>query len=299
MVRGESLALDMDLLKSLVAVSDAGAITEAASRLGLTQPALTRRIQQLEEEFGTELLSRSRRGARLTELGQLVDIEARVLIGRYEHLKSEVLRRQSVSGGNVRIGGGATAVSFVLPDAITRFQSDYPDVLFQVKEAGSAEIAADVATGALELGLVTLPVRTTELEIQPIAEDHIVLVASPDHALAAMAEVDVLQLDGQNIVGFEAGSAIRQLVDSALLEAGIETNVVMELRSIPAIVQMVANTGSLAFVSQMGVQNQDLVRQIPVKGLEITRRLGLARRKATAISPAAEKFAQQFVTRDS
>ena len=228
-----------------------------------------------------------------------MDIEARVLIGRYEHLKSEVLRRQSVSGGNVRIGGGATAVSFVLPDAITRFQSDYPDVLFQVKEAGSAEIAADVATGALELGLVTLPVRTAELEIQPIAEDHIVLVASPDHALAATAEVDVLQLDGQNIVGFEAGSAIRQLVDSALLEAGIETNVVMELRSIPAIVQMVANTGSLAFVSQMGVQNQDLVRQIPVKGLEITRRLGLARRKATAISPAAEKFAQQFVTRDS
>ena len=228
-----------------------------------------------------------------------MDIEARVLIGRYEHLKSEVLRRQSVSGGNVRIGGGATAVSFVLPDAITRFQSDYPDVLFQVKEAGSAEIAADVATGALELGLVTLPVRTTELKIQPIAEDHIVLVASPDHPLAAMAEVDVLELDGQNIVGFEAGSAIRQLVDSALLEAGIETNVVMELRSIPAIVQMVANTGLLAFVSQMGVQNQDLVRQIPVRGLEITRRLGLARRKATAISPAAEKFAQQFVTRNS
>ena len=95
MVRGERPALDMDLLKSLVAVSDAGAITEAASRLGLTQPALTRRIQQLEEEFGTELLSRSRRGARLTELGQLVDIEARVLIGRYEHLKSVVGRQRS------------------------------------------------------------------------------------------------------------------------------------------------------------------------------------------------------------
>ena len=288
--------MDLDLLKSLVAVSDAGAITEAANRLGLTQPALTRRIQQLEEEFGTELLRRSRRGAKLTEIGELVDIEARVLIGRYEHLKSEVLRRQSASGGNVRIGGGATAVSFVLPDAITRFQADYRDVLFQVKEAGSAEIASDVASGALELGLVTLPVRTTELEIQPIVEDHIVLVASPDNPLAAMSQVDVLQLDGQNIVGFEAGSAIRQLVDSALLEAGVETNVVMELRSIPAIVQMVANTGSLAFVSQMGVQNQDMVRQILVTGLTIKRRLGLARRKATAISPAAERFARQFVS---
>ncbi len=286
--------MDLDLLKSLVAVADAGAITEAANRLGLTQPALTRRIQQLEEEFGAELLSRSRKGARLTEMGQLVDREARILIGRYENLKSEVLSRQSVEGGTVRVGGGATAVSFILPDAIARFQQDYPGVHFQVKEASSTEIAADVASGALELGLVTLPVRATELDVQPMFEDFIVLIAALDNPLSALDEVAVEALDGRNFVGFEAGSAIRQIVDSALREAGVEINVVMELRSIPAIVQMVATTGSLAFVSQMGVQNQDLVRQIHVTGLDITRRLGLVRRKASALSPAVERFARQF-----
>ena len=194
----------------------------------------------------------------------------------------------------MRIGGGATAVSFVLPDTIAQFQRDYPLVHFQVKEASSSEIANDVANGTLELGLVTLPVRTTDLEVEPMVDDHIVLIAAPGNPLAKTSSVDVHDLDGQNFVGFEGGSAIRQIVDAGLREAGAEINVVMELRSIPAIVQMVATTGSLAFVSQLGVRNQDLVKEITVRGLQITRRLGLARRKSINLSPAAERFATRF-----
>jgi len=287
--------MDLSLMRSLVAVADAGAITEAASRLNLTQPALTRRIQLLEEEFDAELLSRSRKGAELTELGRLVEREARVLIDRYENLKSEIASQQSVTGGTIRIGGGATAVSFVLPDAIAEFQRDFPKVHFHVKEASSSEIASDVADGRLELGLVTQPVRTTGLEIQPLVDDHIVLIAAADNPLARSNLIQVADLDGQNFVGFEGGSAIRQIVDASLREAGIEINVVMELRSIPAIVRMVATTGSLAFVSQLGVHGQGLVREIEVDGLTITRRLGLARRKGHALSPAATRFHDMLV----
>ena len=200
--------MDLDLMRSLVAVADAGAITEAATRLGLTQPALTRRIQQLEQQFDAQLLSRSRNGAQLTELGRLVEREARMLIGRYDALKSEVTSHRNVQGGMVRIGGGATAVSFVLPDAIAAFQREFPMVHFQVKEASSSEIASDVSDGRLELGLVTQPVRTAGLELLPLVEDRIVLVAAPDNALAANTRVSVQRLDGQNFVGFEGGSAI-------------------------------------------------------------------------------------------
>lgn len=288
--------MDLNLLRSLVAVADAGAITEAASRLGISQPALTRRIQQLEAEFGAEFLSRSRKGAVLTELGRQVEREARLLIDRYDGLKAEVASQRNVEGGTVRIGGGATAVSFVLPDAIARFQRAFPRVHFQVKEASSSEIASDVADGRLELGLVTLPVRTTGLEIEPLVEDRIVLVAAAGSPLTKTRQVSVASLDGQNFVGFEGGSAIRQIVDASLREAGIEINVVMELRSIPAILRMVATTGSLAFVSRLGLEGQDLVREVPVTGLDITRRLGLARRKAAGLSPAADSFAQRLLT---
>ena len=69
----------------------------------------------------------------------------------------------------------------------------------------------------------------------------------------------------------------------------------MELRSIPAIVRMVATTGNLAFVSQLGLQQQGLVKEIPVAGLTISRRLGLARRKGHILSPATQKFVQRLV----
>ena len=287
--------MDLNLLRSLVTVADTGTITEAASRLGLSQPALTRRLQLLEEEFGAELLNRSRKGATLTELGHLVEREARILIDRYHSLKKEVAGQQNLEGGTVRIGGGATAVSFLLPDAIARFQRQHPLVHFHVKEASSSEIASDVADGRLELGLVTLPVRLAGLDIAPLVVDRIVLVAAPHNPLATAGTVTLTSLDGQNLVGFEGGSAIRQIVDAGLREAGIQINVIMELRSIPAILRMVATTDSLAFVSQLGVMGQDLVREIPVEGLAISRRLGLARRKGANLSPAAERFAQQLL----
>ena len=277
-------------MRSLVAVADAGAITEAANRLGLTQPALTRRIQLLEEEFGAALLERSRSGAVLTELGELVVQEAKVLIDRYENLKSQVTSLRNLEGGSVRIGGGATAVSFVLPQAIAQFQNQHPDVHFHVKEASSREVAQDVADGRLELGIVTQPVRTAGLEIEPVLDDEIVLVAALGHELAKKSRVELRDLDGCNIVAFEGDSAIRHIVDGSLREAGIEVNVVMELRSIPAILRMVITTGSLAFVSRLGLEGQSLVKAIDVEGLQIRRALALAHRKGHQLSPAAAAF---------
>lgn len=287
--------MDLNLLRSLVAVAEAGAITEAATRLGLTQPALTRRIQQLEAEFGAELLRRSRKGAQLTEAGLLVEREARVLIDRYDSLKNEVASHRRVQGGTVRVGGGATVVSFMLPDAIAKFQRQFPNVHFHVKEASSSDIASDVADGRLELGLVTQPVRTAGLDIQPLVDDRIVLIAAADNPLAALDELPVAQLDGQNFVGFEGGSAIRQIVDANLREAGVQINVVMELRSIPAIVRMVMTTGNLAFVSRLGVTAELGVRVIPVRGLDIRRELAVITRRGARRSPAAASFAAELL----
>lgn len=281
-------------MRSLLCVADAGTITEAADRLGVTQPALTRRIQQLEEHLGVTLLSRSRSGVTLTSIGELVVPEARALVARYDHLRAQVAAFARLEGGTVRIGGGATAVSFVLPGAIAAFQAEHPLVRFEVREAGSREIAEHVVDGRLELGLVTLPVPARELDIHPLLEDEVVLVCRHDHPLAHRRRLDVAQLAGLGVVGFEAGSAIRQLIDAALHAAGVEMNVVMELRSIPAIVRMVVTTGNLGFVSRLGVEPDGEVRALPVRGLDIRRRLAVVARRGAALSPAAASFARRL-----
>ncbi len=280
-------------MRSFLAVADTGNITEAADRIGVSQPALTRRLQQLEGYLGAALVA-TRSRQRPQRAGKLVEAEGRLLVGRYDQLRREISAQQGLEGGTVRVGGGATAVSFVLPRAIAAFQEEYPGIRFQVKEAGSSEVAADVAGGRLELGLVTLPVQDRELELRAFMDDRIVLVARRDHPLATGEAVTVQSLAGLAFVGFEAGSAIRHIIDGALRDAGVEMNVVMELRSIPAILRMVATTGNLAFVSHLGVERGGEVQEIPVRGLEIKRQLAVIARRRSGLSPAARAFAERL-----
>lgn len=283
--------MDVTLMRSFLAVVDTGAITEAAARLSITQPALSRRIQALEEHFGVALLNRGRKGVTVTDVGELVAREARVLVSRFDNLRNEITSHVGLETGTVRLGGGATAVSFVLPKAIADFQVRHPGVRFQLKEAGSREVEQNVVDGALELGMVTLPVSRPELDVRPLTDDRIVLIAPQDHPLAGSGQVPLSALHGAALVGFERGSAIRQLVDTGLRQAGISMNVVMELRSIPAIIRMVRSTGNLAFVSAMGVDAEPDIALLQVEKLDIRRTLAVISRRGAALSPAASAFA--------
>jgi DNA-binding transcriptional LysR family regulator len=282
--------MDLQLIRSLVAVADTGSITDASDRIGLTQPALSRRLQLLEDQMGAQLFSRGRKGVQLTEIGRLVDKEARTLIARYDHLREQVRAHQGLEGGTVRIGGGATAVSFLLPEAIAAFQGSHPGVKFQLKEAGSNEVAEDVNNSRLELGLVTLPVKPRDLAVWPLLTDKIVLVGPRAHPLTHKRHINASALENLSFVGFEADTAVRQIIDARLRDAGVTMNVVMELRSIPAILRMVATTGNLAFVSQLGVDSLEEVVMIEVKDLKIERELAVIARRGTPLSPAAQAF---------
>lgn len=282
--------MDLILLRSLLAVADTGTVTAAADRINVSQSALSRRLQQLEEYLGAELMVRGRKGIELTAMGRLVEAEARSLVDRFDNLRQQVQAHQQLETGIVTIGGGATAVSFLLPQAIASFRADSPDIRFQLKEAGSREVAADIASGRLELGLVTLPVQTHDLDVHRLMTDRIVLVARRDHPLVRKSQVKSEDLTDYTYVGFEAGSAIRQIIDVGLRAAGVELNVVMELRSIPAILRMVSTTGYLAFVSQISIENQSEIAEVNVAGLSIERQLALVTRQGIPLSPAASAF---------
>jgi DNA-binding transcriptional LysR family regulator len=281
------------LLRSFLAVADAGTITDGANRVGVSQSALSRRLQQLEADLGAELLVRGRHGVELTELGRQTVELGRGIISRYDGLRRTINDQLTLQRGTVRVGGGATVTSFLLPPSIAEFQSDHPGIRFYVKEAGSREIASDVATGDLELGVVTLPVPSQDLEIRELLTDEIVLVTRPDHPLARRP-VRAVDLDGQPFVGFESGSTIRQIIDAALRAAGVHIDVVMELRSIPSILRMVATTGSPAFVSQVSVATEPDLQTVTVRGLTISRTLGMATRRGIPLAAPAEAFASQL-----
>jgi DNA-binding transcriptional LysR family regulator len=283
--------MDLELTESLLAVAEHGAITDAAQTLAISQSALSRRIQQLEEALGVQLLTRSQRGVSLTAVGKVVAEEGRVLTERMRHLRKRVAAHLSLEEGLVRVGGGATAVSFLMPPVIAGFRRAHPGVQFQLKEASSRDIEQQVLEDRLELGVVTSPVRAPDLVSAVVCQDVIALVAARDHPLAKLRRVTPAALQGHRLVGFEAGSAIRQLIDGALRSVGVELEVAMELRSISAILQLVAATRDLALVSELGLRAMPRsVRRLPLRGLRIVRTLAVISRRGQALSPAAATF---------
>ena len=107
-------------------------------------------------------------------------------------------------------------------------------------------------------------------------------------------------LEGQPFVGFESGSAIRQIIDNALAgRRASQIDVVMELRSIPSILQMVATTGSLAFVSRVSLSTEPELQEVTVRDLTISRTLGLAIRRDIPLAAPAEAFASLLRLRAS
>ncbi|MCG7917508.1 MAG: LysR family transcriptional regulator substrate-binding protein, partial [Candidatus Thiodiazotropha taylori] len=134
-------------------------------------------------------------------------------------------------------------------------------------------------------------VKNRDLKVWPLLTDRIVLVGPKQHPLAKKRRISASALDGISFVGFEADTAVRQIIDATLRDAGVTMNVVMELRSIPAILRMVATTGNLAFVSQLGVDSLEDVAEIEVRDFKVERELAVIARRGSTLSPAAQAFA--------
>lgn len=287
--------MDLVLIRSLIAVADAGSITDAAEQVHLSQSALSRRLQQLETDLGAQLLIRGRHGVEFTDLGELALEAGRTIVARYDGVRRRIAEQQDLERGVVRIGGGATVTSFMLPAAIAAFHARYPGIRFYVKEAGSREIADAVVAGDLELGVLTLPLAARDLATEVLTSDEIVLVARSDHPLAHGHEIEAGDLEGLPFVAFEPGSAIRQHIDAALRTAAVGVDVVMELRSIPTILRMVSVTGNLAFVSRASVATEPGLQVLEVRGLTIARTLALATRRDVPLSAPTGAFKAELL----
>ena len=282
------------MLESLIAVAESGTITDAARRVHVSQSALSRRLQLLEAELGAELFVRGRHGAELTPVGRQALAHARSIVARCDEMAGDITDHLGLRQGTVRIGGGATVTSFLLPPAIVAFQAGHPGIRFFVKEAGSHDVALDVASGGIEIGVVTLPMAIPEVAVRELMVDRIVLIARRGHPMTR-GPVKPAALKRHGFIAFEPGSAIRQIIDARLARSGVEVDVAMELRSIPSILRMVACTDFLAFVSRVALSTEPGVEEVPVRGLSVTRKLGLATREGFPLSVAAEAFAAQLL----
>lgn len=285
--------MELTPLRYVVAIARAGHMTRAAEGLGVTQSTLSSSLRRLEDELGTPLFHRTGKGVELTDAGAAFVEHAQQALRQADAGRDAVRRVLGLDAGRIRIGGGATAVAYLLPAVVSRFRGLHPEVRFHVREAGSAVIAAGVRSGELDLGIVTLPTRSPgddDLMTIATAEDELLLLPPANNPLAGRASFRWRELDGEPVVAFEAESAVRLLIDAAAARSDTHLNVVMELRSIDAIKRMVMAGIGVGFVSRFALGDGET--GLACDDGRLTRSLALVRRRDRTPSPAASKFEQ-------
>lgn len=259
----------IEAFRHFLLIADQGTFTAAARHAHVSQPALTASIRRLEDQLDAKLFDRGRHGATLTAAGEALMPHARASVVALEEGIRAVTRLASLEAGEVRIGGGSTACTYLLPPVLSAFRKKHPKVAIYLRESPEED-----AIDAFERGELDMAVSSGKRG-ERFRDEEVVLVAAPDADAAKLP-----------FITFPRGSAVRSLLDKHFPEA----DVTMELASISTVKGSVRAGLGIALISRSAVATDlALGRLVLVRDPRspIPRPLRLVHRGLDRLSPSA------------
>lgn len=290
--------MNLQNLRVFQKVAELEHITRAAEELGLSQPAVTKIIQSLEQEVGLELIERQGRRIALTYAGRTLQQYTRRLFSLEREMEDALAILRDIEGGEVTLAANTTTGIYLLPPIVAHFRTRYPRVNLHVSILNSQEIIEDTLNWQLDFGLVEgdPSLLSSDLKVSAFAHDHLILIVAPTHPWSKYASLQPTMLSGEALVLREKGSGVREVIEQALLSYAdyqIQIRPLFILTNNEAIKQMVMNGVGAAIVSALSVRREletgDLVH-VPIEGLELRPQLSLIRRVDKQLSQAAQAF---------
>ena len=266
--------------------------TKAAAELYISQPAVTKHIHELEQQFGAALFERKGRQISLTPAGEIVLQHAETIQATYRQLEYELNALKGQRSGVLQIGASTTVAQYVLPPVLAHFHVKYPEVSIALISANTEQIEQALLNKEIEVGIVEGRTHLHELHYEPLMEDEIVLIAKADHPLVQRDEVSLDELKTYPLVLRERGSGTLEVIEYALKDHDIKLSdltIAMYLGSTEGIKSYLFNSNSLAFISVYAVSNEiknGTFRILDVKGLTISRYLYTIQRQGDTESLA-------------
>ncbi len=284
-------------LRAFVSLAELGSFTRAATRLNLSQPALTVQIRNLETAFGAPLFDRDPRGAALTRIGAELAPTLRRLLGEIDGALEEALDAAEGRRGTIRIAALPSFASGRLPRAIARFRETHPAIRFVIRDAVANKVVAAVRDGSVDLGLTAGVELTDDLEILHEATDRLCVVAPAGHPLARLKRVSLDDLAEYPLVLMESETSVRRIVDAAFISAGRLIHPVAEATYMMTAVGLVrAGLGvTILPESAKEIEAEPTLRAIRIEDARFTRRITLVRRRSRSLPRASSQFVEELV----
>ncbi|MGJ0223503.1 LysR family transcriptional regulator [Streptococcus pyogenes] len=226
-------------LGTFLAVLEPGSFSEAGLKIGISQPAVSQQIKELERRFQVRLLERVGKTVRPTTAGAALVPHANRISLALADAKAEMERLADYAGGQIRIGAGATACIHLLPPLLRGLKARNPALEIVVSAGNTPDIVRKVEENLLDAALVTLPVTSRAIQSTPVMEDRFLAIA-PSGLVPGKTALTPANLAALPLVLFEPGANTRLLVDKWFRTFGFSPRPVMELGSVEAIKEMVA-----------------------------------------------------------
>jgi LysR family cyn operon transcriptional activator len=244
-------------LRYLKAVADHGSFTRAAAALHVSQPALSQQIRELEERMGVQLLDRSGRTVRPTDVGEAYLRHVQRALDELEVGGRAIRDVQDLSSGALRLGFTPLFAIYLLGPLIRRYRDRFPGIVLTITEMAQEEMELALGADALDLGLAFSDVLAEDVEWLPLHTEKMSLIVGQGHPAAKRdREMDTAALAAEPLALLGPTFATRAMVDRYLRSVGVHPYVAVEANSIAAIVEMVRRAGLATILPEVVAQEQ-------------------------------------------
>lgn len=288
-------------LKVFRSVATLLSFTKAANELFISQPAISKHIQELEKEYGVRLFDRIGNRIQLTHAGQLMLDHACKIIDAYQNLNYDMKKLTSKSEGELRLGASTTISLYVLPEMIAEFRKQYPDIRLTLLSGNSHEIKDVLAAGRIDLGMVEGIKQQPQFKYTPFMDDELVAMVNAHNPLAMKDEITLDELKEIPIVLRELGSGTLDVIQEALKSHGIhlsDLNIEMNLGTTEGIKHFVEHSDCMGIISIRAIYQEvfnKMFKVLDIKSCKISRQFCFVEKRGET-ARLAKKF-KTFITK--
>ena len=286
--------MDTRQLAAFCAVVEKKSFSQAAERLGVTQPAVSLQIRALEKRLGVQLVDRSGRRVEPTEAGQRLYRNAQRVLAAEEQLLDELTEGERVAG-RLELGASTGPGGSVVPILLGELARTYPDLSVALTVSDTHRIVELVADRAVELGVVGFARRHRSVAFEPLFHDQVVLACPPGHRFAGKT-ISLDDLREESLILMQEGAGVREAIEDELRAAGARPGdfaARLELGLQESVRAAVEAGFGVTFISRSAIEaalTAGTLAEARVKGLEPSREIFLARAAGRTLTRAAQAF---------
>jgi LysR family transcriptional regulator, hydrogen peroxide-inducible genes activator len=284
--------MELHQLRYLCAIADTGSFSRAADQCRVAQPSLSQQISKLEDELGTRLFDRLGRSVRLTDAGRTFLPHARTVLQQTELARSEVEGRRKDTRGTVIVGVIPTIAPYYLPERITAFMRRFPQSTLRVVEETTPVLVENLRSLAIDLAILSLPLRHREFEIVPLLTERLYAAMPKDHPRAWAPNISLRDLRDERFVMLRDSHCFREISLAACHRARLDPRIAFESGQFSSLLGMVAAGVGISLVPEMAIDPHAGCRYVRISDPKAVRTIAAARLRGRSFSRVQEAFVE-------